>query len=57
VDYELVSFVELKDSHCIAYVRIGPNSFVAYDDGCTSYATLPVAAEQITGFISLAFYR
>ena len=35
-DYELASFVELKDSQCIAYVRIGPNSFVAYDDGCTS---------------------
>jgi hypothetical protein len=44
------------DSHCIAHVRIGPNSFVAYDDGCLC-ATLPVAAEQVSGFLSLAFHR
>ena len=56
-DYELASFVELKDHHCIAYVRTGQNSFAAYNDGYTSYATLPAAAEQISGFVSLAFYR
>jgi hypothetical protein len=56
-DYELASFAELKDSHCVAYVRIGQNSFVAYDDGCSSHATLPMTAEKVTGFISLAFYR
>ena len=40
-DNELVPFVELKDSRCIAYVRIGPNSLVAYNNGCRSYAAPP----------------
>jgi hypothetical protein len=54
--HELASFVDLKASHCIAYVRIGPNSLVACDNDCSSCAALPMAAEQISGFIPLAFY-
>ena len=58
-DHELASAVELKHLHCIAYVRLGQNSFAAYNDGYTSYAALPAAAEQIMimGFVSLAFCR
>jgi hypothetical protein len=40
-DHELAGFVELKDSHCIAYLRIGPNSLVPCDSDCSSYAALP----------------
>jgi hypothetical protein len=55
VDHELAGFVELDDSHCTAYVRIGPNSLVACDNTCSSYAALPMAAEQISAFIPRAF--
>jgi hypothetical protein len=55
--YELFGFVELRDSHCIAYVRMGPRAFVAYNDGSFSYASIPADAEQISGFVSLALYR
>ena len=47
-DYDLACFIAMKDHHCIAYVRIGLNSFAACNDGHTSHAALPCSLTTVT---------
>jgi hypothetical protein len=56
--YTMFGFVELKDGHAVAYVRISPTHFVVYDDiRGISWAVVPTAAVQIRAYVSVAIYR
>jgi hypothetical protein len=56
--YTMFGFVELKDGHAVAFVRISPTHFVRYDD-CKgiSWAVIPTSAVQVRAYVSVAIYR
>ena len=58
VRYTMFGFVQLKESHAVAYLRISPTHFAVYDDNRgISWAVIPTSAVQIRAHVSLAIYR
>jgi hypothetical protein len=58
VAYTMFGFVELKNGHAVAYVRISPTHWLVHDDiHGISWAITPAAAVQIRAFVSVAIYR